>query len=124
MARPAPGILVHQLDKFLDGALSIAGHARGNTFGNGDHLPADHQDPIVATLELLFDDDAAAVLDRLFEAPAHRLGRGQVEADAAPVIAVQRLGDDRSAELRRSGHGFVGGADQGALGNGDPGGGQ
>ncbi len=124
VTRTPPRVLIHRLDELFDGALSIAGHARGNTFGNGDHLPAHHQDPIVATLELLFDDDAAAVLDRLFEAPAHRLGRGQVEAHAAPVIAIQRLGDDRSAELRRSGHGFVRGADQGALGNGDPGGGQ
>ncbi len=60
----------------------------------------------------------------LFEAPPDLLGAGQSEADAAPMIAVERLGDHRPPDLRRRRNGFLGGADQRSAWRGHARGGQ
>jgi hypothetical protein len=91
VADAATGILVHRLDQLGRRSSAVADHLGRHALGHGDDLAADHQDAIVAADILLLDDHPAAVLDRLLEAPADLIGRLQAQADAAAVIAVQRL---------------------------------
>nr|WP_235031540.1 hypothetical protein [Geminicoccus flavidas] len=112
---------VHRLDQQDDAAHPVTDHARRHAFGDGHHLAADHQDPVVVPLVVLLDDHAAIVPDGLLEAATHLLGGHEPDRDAATVIAVQRLGHHRIADALRRTHSRIGAAHDRTFGNRQPG---
>src|SRR3954451_25226333 len=90
----APLVPVRSLDQPGDIGPAVADDMGRNALGDRDHLAPDDEDAVVAPGELLFDNDAPIVLAGLLEAPAHLLRRGEADADAAAVIAVEPLCHD------------------------------
>ena len=102
---------------------AVAGDRGRDPLGDGGHPAVDDQAAVVlAGDERLHDAHPAARLllgDR--ERLAHVVVVLQVEADAAAVVAVERLDDDREADPAGRGHGLVGGAHRLLLGHRQPG---
>jgi hypothetical protein len=110
VADAATRILVHLLDQLLDRVHAVADDMGGDALGDRDQLAVDHQDAVVVALEELLDDDVAALglAQRLVEAEAELLFRSDADRDAAAVIAVERLGDERVAQPARLPHRLLG----------------
>ncbi len=108
MAGAAARIGVELIDQGGDALAPVAHHLGRDPLGHRNDGAVDHQDPIVAALELLLDDDAPPVKTGLLEPPGHLLGSGQADVDAASMVAVERLGHHRATDLRRLGHGLLG----------------
>ena len=61
MALAAARVAVHLGDELADGADPVADHLGGDPLGDRDHLAGDDQDAMVVALEILLDDDVAAL---------------------------------------------------------------
>ena len=83
--------------------------------GGGDEPAADDQEPIIVAGDVRLDKDAGAFLARGGVGVDHLLARAQIGGDAAAVIAVLRLDDDRQANLLGGVPGIVGVGDGPAL---------
>jgi hypothetical protein len=92
----ASGVLVHRSINCATLERPSPVTRAGTRSATATTWPPDHQNPVVAADILLFDDDPAAMLDGLLEAPAHLIRRDQAQVDAAAVIAVERLEHDRA----------------------------
>ncbi len=123
MADAAPRVGVGQLDEVLDGALAVADDVGGHPLGDGGEPAVDDQAAVVAPGDVGLDDHPAApglVLgDR--ERRADVVGVLEVQADAAAVVAVERLDHDRVADAVGDGGRLVGGAHGLLLGHRQPG---
>jgi hypothetical protein len=108
---PPAGIAVHQFDQLRDGAPAVAHDMGRHALGHRHHLPVDYQEAVVVTGVELLHDHAAAVRRGQFEAAPDLVLRLEIDADAPPVVAVQRLDHHREAHARGLGHRLVGGAD-------------
>ena len=82
VADAAPRIAVHLLDQLLDRVRAVAHHVARHALRHGDELAVDHQHPVVVAGDEALDDDAAAVLPRDLERPAHLVRGGDVDRDA------------------------------------------
>ncbi len=109
---PSTRVQVRDLDQLTDRVLPVADHVRRHTLGDRHHPSPHHEHPVVVALhEGLHDDPAVPRLsERMFEPPPHGLLVEEVQPDAAPVIAVQRLRDDRIADAQGRSDGVVGAA--------------
>ena len=122
MADTAAGIGVGDVDQLADGVLAVADDVRRHPLGDGDDLVVDDQDAVV-----LAGDEASRrrpsrsrlsrVRDR--EELAHLVFVGEVDADAAAVVAVERLEHHRVADPPRRRDRFVGVADDQAARHGN-----
>ena len=81
---------------------------RGHPLSHRDHFAADHQYPVVVAWIEALHDHAPAVRRRQPVGAAHLLVGLQVDADAAAVIAVQRLDHHRPAQPPRLAHRVLG----------------
>ncbi len=72
--------------------------------GGGDQLSIDHQQAVVVAGDVGLHDHRARVLARGFKAFAHFVVGGQVDADAAAVVAVVGLGNHSATQLARGAH--------------------
>jgi hypothetical protein len=98
----------------------------GDPLGHGHHPSPDHQHPVVVPGDERLDLQHAA--PRLGLRPREPGPDGvlvpEVEADAASVVAVQRLEDHREPDPPGRGHGLLLGADHLRTGDRESGGGQ
>ena len=106
----AARVLVRLLHELGHRPPAVADHVGRLAFGDRDHVPADHEHPVVVAGHVGLHDHLAAarLLLRPAEPAAHRLLGPQVEPDAAPVVAVERFGDHREPDPLRGRHGGVG----------------
>ena len=112
VADAAARVGVRGVDQLLDGRGAVAGDRGGHPLGDrGDPAVDDQAAVVLADDQRLHDDHAAPGLlvgDR--ERRAHVVLVLEVEADAAAVVAVERLDHDRVADPLRRPDGLVGGA--------------
>ena len=99
---PAPrrGSWFTALDQLGDRVPAVADHVPRHPVRRGDQLAVDHQQPVVVALDHALDHDARALVDRDVEGVGDLLVGGQVDRDAAPVVAVERLHHHREADAR------------------------
>ena len=100
-----------------DRAAAVADHVARHALGGGDQLAVDHQQPVVEALEEALDQHRAAVLAGDGEGRLDLLGLGQPDADAAAVVAVERLDHDRVADPPGRADGILGVVDHALLGH-------
>ena len=110
VADAAARIAVHDRHELGDGALAVAHDVPGHALGHRHQLAADDEHAVVEPGEEVLDDHAAGVLAGLLEGGAHLVSGLQIERDAATVVRVERLDDDRIPEALGSGGGGLGGA--------------
>ena len=93
-------IRVGDVDELADGVLAVAGHAGRHALGDGRDLAADDQAAVVVARDVALDDDdaRAALAEGARERGSDRLLGAQVEVDAPPVVAIERLEDAREAD--------------------------
>ena len=106
VADAAPRILVHDLDQLHDGVLAVADDVPRRAPRRRDQLAVDDQQAMIVAFEERLDDHRARMLARDVEAVRDFRVRRQPDGDAAAVIAVVRLGDDRIADAIRGAHGL------------------
>ncbi len=114
----APGVAVDLLDEFADGALAVADDVGGHALRDRDDLAAHDEDAVVAALVVLLHHHLPSVRAGLLEAPAHLFGRAEVQAHAAPVVAVERFGHDGPTHACGLTDGLVGVTDDRAARDG------
>ena len=119
MAVAAARVAIHGFDELRDRRDAVAGHAGRHAPGHGDHLAVDDEDAMIGALEKLLDDHAPAVAGGGRETEAQLVGGADAGGDAAAVIAVDRLGDERKTESFRHGFGLFGAAHHLAARHGD-----
>ena len=100
VADAAARVGVGLVDQLAHGADAVADDVRRHPLGQGDHPPADDEDPVVLAGDERLDHDPAApgLLLRGGERGADVVGVLQVEHHAAAVVAVQRLAHDGVAD--------------------------
>jgi len=106
---PAPRVQVRDLDQLPHGVLSVAHHVRGHALGDRHHPSPHHEHAVVVPRDerLHHDPSVPGLSQRVLEGRPDGLPVGEVQPDAATVIAVQRLGDDRIADALGGGGGLV-----------------
>ena len=119
VADPSSWIGIGDLDQLRQRMLAVALDVCGNALRDGAQDAVDDQASIVVADQVrLHDHRAAPALGACgSEAGTHRLLVVEVEHDAAPVVAVERLDRHGHADVRGGGHGGILVADQ--LGPGD-----
>src|SRR5438132_596586 len=119
VAEPAARMPVDDLDQLPDGVLAVAHDLGRDALRYRHHVAAHDQDAVIVSPDEALDHDhaAASLLDRPLEALADRGLVRKLQADTAPVIAVQRLGHDRETDPVSGGHGVVLGAHRLAAGD-------
>ena len=104
MTDAAARVLVHDLNELHDGVLAVADDMSRRAARRRDQLAVDDQQPMIVAFEKRLDDHRARVLARDVEAVRDfRVGR-EANGNAAAVIAVVGLGDDREADAPRGAH--------------------
>ena len=68
--------------------LAVADDVAGHALGRRDQLAVDHQQAVVVAAEEGLDDHRARMLARRLERGAHLVVVGEVDRDAAAVVAV------------------------------------
>ena len=101
VADAAARIAVHDVDELRDRVLAVADDVTGHALGDRDELAVDDEHAVIEAGEEVLDDDAARVLARLLERGAHLVAVLQIERDAAAVVGVERLHDDRDSRGAR-----------------------
>src|SRR5688572_17440631 len=91
----ASGIHVLAVDQLAHGALPIPHHLRRTTLRYGGHLAVHHQDPVIASLRVLLDDDSMVEPDRLSERFSHLVIAVEPAGNPAAMTRIERLHDDR-----------------------------
>jgi hypothetical protein len=86
-------------DQFEHGRLAVAGDGDQVAAVGGDQLAADDQQAVLDALDGALDQHAGAFLDSDGVGLAHFFRRGQVDEDAAAMVAVGRLDDHRQADV-------------------------
>src|SRR5574343_103655 len=104
-------------DQFDDRGLAVAGHRDQVAAVGGDQLAADDQQAVFDALDRAFDQYAGAFLDGDGVGLGDFLAGHQVDEDAAPVVAVGRLDDDREADVLGGIAGIFGIIDLAAFGD-------
>ena len=101
MTYTAAWILIHDVDQLHHRARAIAHHMSWRAPRRRDQFAIDHQQPMIIALEKGLNDDRT----RMFAGNEKALGnfgfRGQPYGNAAPMIAVIGLGDDRKTDPSR-----------------------
>ena len=123
MADAAPRVAVGDVDELADRVLAIPGDARGNSLGHRGELAADDQHAVVVAGDVRLDHDIArsALGEGVRKGRPDVVLRSEVEADTAPMIAVERLHDTGKSELARRRRGLVEVLDHLRPGHGHPG---
>jgi hypothetical protein len=116
----APRVGVGLGDELAHRAPAVAHDVRRHPLGARHHAPVDHEHAVVASHGELLDDDAPAELARRGPGRAHLVLGVEPRRDAAAVRRVERLEDDREADLLRPLHGLVFRARHVAPGHGEP----
>ena len=124
MADAPTGVAVGDIHQLTHGVLAVADDVRRDPLRDRDHVTTNHQDAIVIALDEAFhhDNAAARLADgSLISATDFFLGP-QVEADATPMVTVQRFEDDRVADAGGDRGGLIGRPNGSAFWHGQPGG--
>ena len=122
MTDTAARIRVGDIDQLLDRVRAVADDMRRNALGDRHDLPVDDQNPVVPAGDVALDHDRCpSRLSPLatWKELAHLAHRLQIDADAAAMVAVQRLDHDRIADPVRRADGVIHIADDLAARNGD-----
>ncbi len=119
VARTPAGILVHLGDQFGDGRTAVADHVAGHAPGGGDELAVDHHQPVVIAEDHALDDHAGAFFDGDLEGVGDVGVAGEVDRDAAAVVAVDGLDHHGEADGVRRIDGVLGVADVELLRDGE-----
>ena len=106
VADAAPRIGVRDLDELTNGVLRVGDDRGRDALGDRRDLAADDEAAVVVAGDVRLDDDVAlaALSQGARIGRPNRFGRAQVEVDAAPVVAVERLDHARVADAARGGH--------------------
>ena len=111
VAGAAAGVAVHLGDELGDGGAAVAHDVAGDAVGGGDELAVDDEEAVVVARDHALDDDARAFGFGDLEGGGDLVVGGEVDRDAAAVVAVDGLHHHRVAD-------GVGGVD-GVLGVAD-----
>ena len=114
MPDAASRVLVGNLDQLTHRVLPIPDHVGRDPFRHRHHVTVDDEHAVIVALDEALDDHdpAAGLPDGPFKAAAHVLLVAQVEPDAAPMVAIERLGHDRVSDAERRSDRFVVGPDE------------
>ena len=101
MADAAARVLVDDIDELLDRVLTVGDHVPRSAARRRHQRAVHHQQAVVIALEERLDDHRTRVLARHVEALLHFLVGSEADGDAAAMIAVVGLGDQREAHAPR-----------------------
>ena len=101
VADAAARVLVHDLDELGDGPAAVADHVAGRAPGRRDQFAIDHQQAMVGALLEGLHDHRARMLAGGVECGADLIFAGDVDGDAAAMVAVVGLEHHRPAESLR-----------------------
>ena len=104
VADAAARVLVHDLDQLRHRVRAVAHHVTWRAARGRDHLAVHHQQSMVVAFEVGLDDNRARLLARHRIALRDLLVAGESYRDAAPVVAVVGLGDDRETDAASRTH--------------------
>ena len=110
-------IFVNYIDEFSDAVFAIADNMTRLTFCRSDKFAIHHQQAMVESLDITFDDNRTAMLSRFLEAEFDFLISFEVDRNATTMVTVQRLKHDWKANAFRSTHCLTGTTHDALLGH-------
>ena len=114
MTNAASRVLVGDLDQLTHRVLTIPDHVGRDPFRHRHHVTVDDEHAVIVALDEALDDHdpAAGLPESALKTSPHVLLGTQLEAHATPMVAIERLGDDRVPDAERGGDRLVVGPDE------------